>query len=207
MVDQADDKDQSEEQTPDGVNDEASAAENAGTGETDSPPAADAAAGAEPDAESQPGAKDAPAARVTDENADAAWAEALAETEGADADGPAAAASDATPQATAHPADFPELGAGAAGRGPGNINLLLDVKLPVSIELGRTTQPISEILQWGQGSIVELDKLAGEPVNLLVNNRLVAKGEVVVVDENFGLRITSLISGRSSGMKDTPKSA
>jgi len=73
----------------------------------------------------------------------------------------------------------------------------MDVKLPVSIELGRTTQPISEILQWGQGSIVELDKLAGEPVNLLVNNRLVAKGEVVVVDENFGLRITSLVGGRN----------
>jgi len=68
------------------------------------------------------------------------------------------------------------------------------VPLPVSIELGRTTMTIEDILNLGPGSIVELDKLAGEPVDLLVNYRMIAKGEVVVVDENFGIRITDLIS-------------
>lgn len=78
----------------------------------------------------------------------------------------------------------------------GNISLLLDVKLPVSIELGRTKMSISEVLELGSGSIIELDKLAGEPVDILVNNKPLAKGEVVVLDENFGVRITSLISHR-----------
>jgi flagellar motor switch protein FliN/FliY len=95
-----------------------------------------------------------------------------------------------------HPAEFPQLMGSPAPRPPSNIDLLLDVKLPVSIELGRTVLPISDILNWAQGTIVELDKLAGEPVSLLVNNKLVARGEVVVVDENFGLRITSLVSPR-----------
>ena len=75
-----------------------------------------------------------------------------------------------------------------------NIELLLDVDLPISIELGRTKMPISDILGLGPGSVVELNKLAGEPVDLLVNNKVVAKGEVVVVDENFGLRITQLMT-------------
>ena len=66
--------------------------------------------------------------------------------------------------------------------------------LPISIELGRTKMPISDILGLGPGSVVELNKLAGEPVDLLVNNKVVAKGEVVVVDENFGLRITQLMT-------------
>ena len=95
-----------------------------------------------------------------------------------------------------HPAEFPQLMGSPAPRQPSNIDLLLDVKLPVSIELGRTILPISDILNWAQGTIVELDKLAGEPVSLLVNNKLVARGEVVVIDENFGLRITSLVSPR-----------
>lgn len=75
-----------------------------------------------------------------------------------------------------------------------NINMLLDVTLPISIELGRTNMAIEDILNLGPGSVVELDKLAGEPVDLLVNNKLLAKGEVVVVDENFGVRVTSMVS-------------
>jgi len=94
----------------------------------------------------------------------------------------------------AHRAEFPHLGDGAVAGTPRNIDLLLDVKLPVAIELGRTTLPIAEILEWTQGSVIELDKLAGEPVDLLVNNKLVARGEVVVIDEKFGLRITALIA-------------
>jgi flagellar motor switch protein FliN/FliY len=77
-----------------------------------------------------------------------------------------------------------------------NIDLLMDVNLPVSIELGRTELSISELLELGAGSIVELDKLAGEPVDILVNNKPLAKGEVVVLDEHFGVRITSLVSRR-----------
>lgn len=81
----------------------------------------------------------------------------------------------------------------AAGQ-PRNIDLLLDVKLPVAIELGRTQMTIHDILDLTSGSVVELSKLAGEPVDLLVNDKVIARGEVVVVDENFGLRVTSLIS-------------
>jgi flagellar motor switch protein FliN len=77
---------------------------------------------------------------------------------------------------------------------PKNIDILMDVKLPVAIELGRTEMTIRDILVLSAGSVVELNKLAGEPVDLLVNNKIVARGEVVVVDENFGLRVTSLIS-------------
>ncbi len=75
-----------------------------------------------------------------------------------------------------------------------NIELLLDVNLPISIELGRTKMAISDILSLGPGSVVELNKLAGEPVDLLVNGRIVARGEVVVIDENFGVRITQLLT-------------
>ncbi len=75
-----------------------------------------------------------------------------------------------------------------------NINMLLDVELDVNIELGRADLSIKRILELAPGSIVELDRLAGEPVDLMVNNKVVAKGEVVVVDENFGIRIVSLVS-------------
>lgn len=70
----------------------------------------------------------------------------------------------------------------------------MDVDLPVSIELGRTKMAIADILALGPGSVVELNKLAGEPVDLLVNYKVVARGEVVVVDENFGLRVTQLMT-------------
>lgn len=75
-----------------------------------------------------------------------------------------------------------------------NLNLLMDIPLQVTVELGRTKRYIKEILEMGPGSIIELDKLAGEPVDILVNNKLVAKGEVVVIDENFGVRVTEIIS-------------
>ncbi|HLS06488.1 MAG TPA: flagellar motor switch phosphatase FliY [Bacillota bacterium] len=75
-----------------------------------------------------------------------------------------------------------------------NLDLLLDVPLNVTVELGRTQRPIKDILDLTTGSIIELDKLAGEPVDILVNETLVAKGEVVVIDENFGVRVTDIIS-------------
>ena len=74
-----------------------------------------------------------------------------------------------------------------------NIDRLVDVSLNLSVELGRKNMKIKEILNLGPGKIIELDKLAGEPVDLLINGKLLAKGEVVVVDENFGVRITELV--------------
>ena len=75
-----------------------------------------------------------------------------------------------------------------------NLNMLLDIPLQVTVELGRTKRSVKEILDLSSGSIIELDKLAGEPVDILVNSRLIAKGEVVVIDENFGVRITDVLS-------------
>ena len=75
-----------------------------------------------------------------------------------------------------------------------NIGLILDVPLQVNVELGRTKKSIKDILELTNGSIVELDKLAGEPVDIMVNGRYLAKGEVVVIDENFGVRITEIVS-------------
>ena len=75
-----------------------------------------------------------------------------------------------------------------------NLNMLLDIPLQVTVELGRTKRSIKEILELSAGSIIELDKLAGEPVDVLVNGKLIAQGEVVVIEENFGVRITDIIS-------------
>jgi len=76
----------------------------------------------------------------------------------------------------------------------GNLDLLKDVPIQISVELGRTRMLIKDLLALSSGSIIELDKLAGEPVDILVNGKLIAKGEVVVIDENFGVRITEIIS-------------
>ncbi|ANU24579.1 flagellar motor switch phosphatase FliY [Planococcus donghaensis] len=75
-----------------------------------------------------------------------------------------------------------------------NLNLLLDIPLQVTVELGRTKRMVKDILEISQGSIIELDKLAGEPVDILINNKLIAVGEVVVIDENFGVRVTDVLS-------------
>jgi len=75
-----------------------------------------------------------------------------------------------------------------------NLNMLMDIPLQVTVELGRTKQSVKDILELASGSIIELDKLAGEPVDILVNSRLIAKGEVVVIDENFGVRVTDIVS-------------
>jgi len=95
---------------------------------------------------------------------------------------------------TVQPARFAPLVEEKSVQLPKNIGLIMDVPLDVSVELGRTRKTIKEILELGQGSIIELDKLAGEPVDLLVNGKLIARGEVVVIDENYGIRITAIIS-------------
>ena len=97
---------------------------------------------------------------------------------------------------------FPNLGPGGVSQEQGNIGLLMDVYMEMTVELGRTRKLIKEILGMGEGTIIELDKLAGEPVDILVNHKLIAKGEVVVIDENFGVRVTEIVSPmeRMSGM-------
>ncbi len=90
---------------------------------------------------------------------------------------------------------FPPLNVqGVSPEQAANIQLLMDVPMHLTVELGRTRMLVKEILGLGEGSIIELDKLAGEPVDLLVNNKLIAKGEVVVIDENFGVRVTDIIN-------------
>ena len=74
-----------------------------------------------------------------------------------------------------------------------NIGLIMDVPLEVTVELGRTTKSISEILNFAPGTIIELDRIAGEPIDVLVNGKFVAKGEVVVIEESFGVRVTEII--------------
>ncbi|MDR7072150.1 flagellar motor switch phosphatase FliY [Fictibacillus barbaricus] len=77
-----------------------------------------------------------------------------------------------------------------------NLDMLLDIPLQVTVELGRTKKTIKDILEMSAGSIIELDKLAGEPVDIFVNHKMIAKGEVVVIDENFGVRVTEILSQR-----------
>jgi flagellar motor switch protein FliN len=91
-------------------------------------------------------------------------------------------------------ASLPELTAAPTGQPGYNIDLLLGVTLQVAVEIGRTTLPIRDVLALTPGSIIELDKLAGEKVDILINGRPIAQGEVVVVDENFGVRITDVVS-------------
>jgi flagellar motor switch protein FliN/FliY len=97
------------------------------------------------------------------------------------------------------PAAFPDLaGTGEAeGGGTPNLDMVRDINVDLTVELGRTEMMIQEILELTPGKVIELQKLAGEPLDILVNGRLLAKGEVVVVDENFGVRITSIMDPRS----------
>jgi flagellar motor switch protein FliN/FliY len=93
------------------------------------------------------------------------------------------------------PVQFPNLMPPRLGpHEAGNIGLIMDVSMEMTVELGRTRKLIKEILGMGEGTIIELDKLAGEPVDILVNHKLIAKGEVVVIDENFGVRVTEIVS-------------
>ena len=98
-------------------------------------------------------------------------------------------------QANVKPAQFAALGSAPMPMiEEPNLNLLMDIPLQVTVELGRTKKLIREILDLSAGSIIQLDKLAGEHVDILVNNKLIAKGEVVVIDENFGVRVTDIVS-------------
>jgi len=101
-----------------------------------------------------------------------------------------------TPDEMVGDAQFPEF-SGSEPKKNGvsrEMDFILDIPLELSVELGRATMILNDLLQLGQGSVVELNKLAGEPLEVLVNGRLVARGEVVVVNEKFGVRITDIIS-------------
>ena len=85
------------------------------------------------------------------------------------------------------------------------LKMILDVPLKVSVELGRTKMLVNDLLQLGQGSVIELDKIAGEPMEILINDKLVAMGEVVVVNEKFGVRLTDVVSQFGLGDLDKEK--
>lgn len=95
---------------------------------------------------------------------------------------------------SAQPASFQELTEGAAGGSEVNLDMILDIPVTLSMEIGRTKMSIRNLLQLNQGSVVELDRLAGEPMDVRVNGTLVAHAEVVVVNEKFGIRLTDVVS-------------
>ena len=123
------------------------------------------------------------------------WGAALVQQTAA---APAPAPATAPPAARAKPAPiFGDLAAGGAVASAApvqDIDLVLDIPVMMTVELGRTKLPIRHILQLAQGSVVELDGLAGEPMDVLVNGCLIAQGEVVVVNEKFGIRLTDIIT-------------
>ena len=129
----------------------------------------------------------APAAGADDQLA-ADWAAAAAETRGETA----SELLNATDQVTPAPfTNFAPSGGASAGN---DINMILDIPVQLTVELGRTRIPIKNILQLAQGSVVELEAMAGEPMDVLVNGYLIAQGEVVVVNEKFGIRLTDIVT-------------
>jgi len=89
---------------------------------------------------------------------------------------------------------FSSLNGSSEDGSPGNLDFILDIPLEITVELGRTKMQIHELLKLSQGSVIELSKLAGEPLKILANQRLIAKGEVVVLNEKYGTRLTEVIS-------------
>lgn len=127
----------------------------------------------------------------------AEWAAALAESKGGAGDGsaPAVASEVAAPVESVAPASFANFGPSAGAAAAGNdLNMILGIPVQLTVELGRTRVPIKHILQLAQGSVVELETLAGEPMDVLVNGFLIAQGEVVVVNEKFGIRLTDIVT-------------
>ena len=124
----------------------------------------------------------------------AEWAAALEESKAAGAAGGELAAAERVAPATF--ANFATGGAaaGAVGTAGNDINMILDIPVQLTVELGRTRIPIKHILQLAQGSVVELETMAGEPMDVLVNGYLIAQGEVVVVNDKFGIRLTDIVT-------------
>ena len=125
---------------------------------------------------------------------DDAWGEALAEQKQATQANEQKSEPDDNP--VFQPAEFQDLEAGSVDKGNENTNLdmILDIPVTISLEIGRAKISIRNLMQLNQGSVVELDRLAGEPLDVLVNGTLIAHGEVVMVNEKFGIRLTDVIS-------------
>jgi flagellar motor switch protein FliN/FliY len=118
----------------------------------------------------------------------AEWAAALAETK------PSSGEDGVVQTDTVAPASFTNFASSSALGAGNDINMILDIPVQLTVELGRTRIPIKHILQLAQGSVVELDALAGEPMDVLVNGYLIAQGEVVVVNDKFGIRLTDIVT-------------
>lgn len=127
------------------------------------------------------------AATTTDD-----WGAAMAEqTTSEAATKPATPAPESAP---AQPLVFQQLGGGAQGAALNDLDIIMDIPVQMSVELGRTKMPIKNLLQLAQGSVVELSGLAGEPLDVLINGFLIAQGEVVVINEKLGIRVTDIIT-------------
>ena len=131
----------------------------------------------------------------TDDGAAAEWAAAMAEAQAASGSREVASELQAD---NVQRAPFANLSSGGMPTAPSgavnDINMILDIPVQLTVELGRTKIPIKHILQLAQGSVVELDALAGEPMDVLVNGFLIAQGEVVVVNDKFGIRLTDIVT-------------
>ncbi len=133
-----------------------------------------------------------PEATMSEEDKMAAeWAAALAQSKPA---GNEVASEVSAPAESVAPAAFTNFSATAAGGAGNDLNMILDIPVQLTVELGRTRIPIKHILQLAQGSVVELETMAGEPMDVLVNGYLIAQGEVVVVNDKFGIRLTDIVT-------------
>ena len=118
------------------------------------------------------------------------WGAAMAEQEAATESPQEQAAEQPTPQ----PAEFEQFAGNAGLSGHNDLDMILDIPVHLTVELGRTKMPIKNLLQLAQGSVVELSGLAGEPLDVLINGFLIAQGEVVVVNDKLGIRLTDIIT-------------
>jgi len=106
----------------------------------------------------------------------------------------AAMAEQTTPAESAKPATFEQFGASGSATAQNDLDMILDIPVQLTVELGRTKMPIKHLLQLAQGSVVELAGMAGEPLDVMINGFLIAQGEVVVVNEKLGIRLTDIIT-------------
>ncbi|MEW6045934.1 MAG: flagellar motor switch protein FliN [Bacillota bacterium] len=107
------------------------------------------------------------------------------------------------PVTEVHPVRFGELKPEPAGEPEGNLDLLLDVGVTLSVEIGRAKLTLGEVMGLRRGSVIELDKLAGEPADVIVNGKLIARGEIVLLDEKFGVKINDIVT-RARRARDLP---
>ncbi|MBY5967848.1 MULTISPECIES: flagellar motor switch protein FliN [Halomonas] len=122
------------------------------------------------------------------------WAEAMAEQQAADPNDDTATAADSPTPKAAGDSVFRPLGDSSSASGTRDLDMIMDIPVKLTVELGRTRLTIKQLLELAQGSVVELEGLAGEPMDILINGYLIAQGEVVVVEDRYGIRITEIIT-------------